>query len=96
MSMETLLIEIGTEELPPTGLRTLGEALHREVLARLDERLKILIRGLGRKGPLVDRHVLVGDPWMLDLHVLRPGSLIQIRHHPRRDVTIARCLTVRS
>jgi glycyl-tRNA synthetase beta chain len=37
MSMETLLIEIGTEELPPTSLRTLGEALHREVLARLDE-----------------------------------------------------------
>jgi glycyl-tRNA synthetase beta chain len=37
MSTETLLIEIGTEELPPTSLRTLGEALHREVVARLDE-----------------------------------------------------------
>jgi len=37
MSAETLLIEIGTEELPPTSLRTLGEALHREVIARLDE-----------------------------------------------------------
>ena len=37
MSMETLLIEIGTEELPPTSLRTLGESLHRELLARLDE-----------------------------------------------------------
>jgi len=34
MSMETLLIEIGTEELPPTSLRTLGESLHRELLAR--------------------------------------------------------------
>ena len=37
MSAETLLIEIGTEDLPPTSLRTLGEALHREVIARLDE-----------------------------------------------------------
>jgi len=37
MSTDTLLIEIGTEELPPTSLRSLGEALHREVLARLDE-----------------------------------------------------------
>jgi len=37
MSADTLLIEIGTEELPPTNLRTLGESLQREVLARLDE-----------------------------------------------------------
>jgi hypothetical protein len=28
MSADTLLIEIGTEELPPTSLRTLGEGLH--------------------------------------------------------------------
>ncbi len=37
MSADTLLIEIGTEELPPTSLRALGESLHSELLARLDE-----------------------------------------------------------
>lgn len=37
MSADTLLIEIGTEELPPTSLRALGESLHNELLARLDE-----------------------------------------------------------
>lgn len=37
MSADTLLIEIGTEELPPTSLRTLGESLHSELLVRLDE-----------------------------------------------------------
>ena len=31
------LVEIGTEELPPTSLCTLGESLHREIVARLDE-----------------------------------------------------------
>lgn len=33
MSTDTLLIEIGTEELPPKALRTLSEAFHKEILA---------------------------------------------------------------
>lgn len=37
MSTETLLFELGTEELPPGSLRSLGEALLTEVCARLAE-----------------------------------------------------------
>lgn len=33
MSTDTLLIELGTEELPPKALRTLSEAFHKEILA---------------------------------------------------------------
>lgn len=36
MSMDALLVEIGTEELPPGSLRTLGEAFECELLAQLD------------------------------------------------------------
>lgn len=36
MSTDTLLVEIGTEELPPTSLRALAEALHGEFTTRLD------------------------------------------------------------
>ena len=36
MSMDALLAEIGTEELPPGSLRTLGEAFERELVAQLD------------------------------------------------------------
>lgn len=36
MNMDALLVEIGTEELPPGSLRTLGEAFARELVAQLD------------------------------------------------------------
>ena len=36
MSTETLLVEIGTEELPPKSLKTLGLAFRDGIVAGLD------------------------------------------------------------
>jgi glycyl-tRNA synthetase beta chain len=63
---QDLLVEIGTEELPPTALRGLSDALHQGLIARLDEhrlshgdseafcaprRLAVLIHDLSRRQP---------------------------------------------
>ena len=37
MSTETLLIEIGTEELPPTALKTLSESFSGSIIEQLTE-----------------------------------------------------------